>query len=465
MDHVIDWLVKLPPMSVLGAAFLLPLLESSAFVGIAFPGETAVLIAGVVASQGALPLWLVIAVASAGAVIGDSVGYEVGKRYGRRLLDRLPQRLVKPQHIERTSALLRRRAGSAIFVGRFTAALRVLVPGMAGISRLPYPTFLLFNVVGGIVWATAAASVGYIAGKSYHAAEQRLSIIGFGVLALLIGGYLLARLRRHPRVAPLADARLSTERWTGLPLTLAIAAAGGAGWLFGGVLEDVLEHDGVAREDPRWHSFLLDHRLAAVSEFSRVLTYLGSTPVAYVVLVVAVALVVWRERYWAATFAVPALIFGQLICAGVSVLVHRQRPPRADWLTSAAGYAFPSGHAATSVLAWGLVVALAWPWLRGRGHQVTAVVAAVVIAVIVGATQVHLGVHWPADVVGGWALGGLLLTLAVTGLSLLRFRFVTAWQPRRPSREVETVAKRRLMQLRDQASQQGLNESESAQGH
>lgn len=439
MNHVIDWLVKLPPMWVLAAVFLLPLLESSAFVGFVFPGETVVLIAGVMASQGVFPLWLVILAAAAGAIIGDSVGYEIGRRYGRRLLNRLPKRLVKPQHIERTSALLRRRTGSAVLIGRFTAALRVLMPGMAGISRLPYPTFLAFNALGGIAWAMAAAIVGYIAGKSYHAAEQRMSIFGLGVLALLIGGYLLARLRRHPRVAPLVDARLSTERWTGLPLTLAIAAAGGTGWLFGGILEDVAGHEELAQEDPHWHEFLVDHRLAALSDLSRLLTYLASTPVAYLVLVIAVVLVVWRERYWGAVLAVPALIIGQFICAGVSMLVQRQRPPQAHWLTSADGHTFPSCHAATSVLVWGLVVTLAWPLLRGRGQRVTAVIAAVVIAVIVGATRAYLGTNWPTDVVGGWALGGLMLTLAVSGLSLLRFRFAPARHHHRPTREVEAV--------------------------
>lgn len=433
MDQVINWLVKLPAGLVLGAAFALPLLEASTFVGVVFPGETAVLIAGVVASQGALPLWLVILVASGGAIIGDSVGYAIGKRYGQRLLDRLPKRLVKPQHIERTKALLRRRAGSAVFVGRFTAALRVLVPGMAGISRLPYPTFLLFNAVGGVVWAVAAAMVGYIAGKSYHAAEQRMSVIGVGVLALIIGGYVLARLRRHPRVAPLVDARLSAERWTGLPLTLVIAAAGGTGWLFGGITEDVSGHEELARKDPHWHEFLVDHRLTALSDVSRVLTYLGSAPVAYLVIVIAVVLVIWRGRYWTATFAIPAVIVGQLICAGVSVLVHRHRPPQAHWLTSAGGYAFPSGHAAMSLLVWGLVAALAWPWLRSRRQRVTVVVAAVTIALITGATRAYLGTVWPTDVVAGWALGGLLLTLAVTGLALLRFPFA-------PTRQTATVA-------------------------
>lgn len=439
MDQVINWLVNLPAGVVLGAAFLLPLLESSIFVGIVFPGETAVLIAGVVASQGALPLWLVILVASSGAIIGDSIGYEIGKRYGQRLLNRLPKRLVKPQHIERTSALLRRRAGSAVFVGRFTAALRVLLPGMAGISRLPYPTFLLFNALGGIAWATAAAIVGFIAGKSYHAAEQGASIIGFGVLALIIGGYLLVHLRRHPRVAPLVDARLSTERWTGLPLTLAIAAAGGTGWLFGGVLEDVVGHEERAREDPHWHEFLVDHRPAALSDPARVLTYLGSTAIAYLVLVIAVVLVIWRERRWEAILTVPVLIVGQLVCAGVSMLVNRQRPPRADWLTSADGHTFPSCHAATAVLVWGLVVTLAWPWLRGRGQRITAVIAAVVIAVIAGATRAYLGTNWPTDIVGGWALGGLLLTLAVTGLSMVRFLLAATQQHRKSSREVEAV--------------------------
>jgi membrane-associated phospholipid phosphatase len=121
------------------------------------------------------------------------------------------------------------------------------------------------------------------------------------------------------------------------------------------------------------------------------------------------------------------------------VLVHRQRPPQADWLTSADGYAFPSCHAATAVLVWGLVVALAWPLLAGGGHRVTAVIAAGVIAAIAGATQDYLGVHWPSEVVGGWALGGLLLTLAVTALSQLRFRFVATRQHHRPSREGATV--------------------------
>ncbi|KAA8966160.1 phosphatase PAP2 family protein [Mycobacterium sp.] len=252
-----------------------------------------------------------------------------------------------------------------------------------------------------------------------------MSIIGLGLFAALIGGYLLARLRRHPRVAPLIEARLSTERWTGRPLTLVIVAAGGSAWIFAGVARDVVEHDGVARYDPRWHSFLIDHRSAGSIYAARVLTYLGSNVVADLVVVAAVIWALRRGRYWPAITAIPLLFLGQLLRWALAVFIHRPRPPRPDWLASAQGYAFPSGHTTTAVLAWGLVLAVTWPWLTGRGRA-AAVVVVSAVAVVVGATRAYLGVHWPSDVLGGWALGGLLLTLAVTGLSLLRVRFLAA---------------------------------------
>jgi undecaprenyl-diphosphatase len=434
VGHVIDWLVKLPPALVLAAVFVVPLLESSAFVGFIFPGEVAILIGGVIANEGAVPLWSVIVLGAAGAIIGDSIGYEIGKHYGEGVLTRLPKRIVKPEHIARTKELLRRRGGRAVFIGRFTAALRVLVPGMAGMARLRYPSFFLFNALGGILWATETAVVGYLAGKSYRAAEHRLSVIGFGLLALIIAGYLLHRLRRQPRVARYVDARTSTEHWTGRPLTLAIVAVGLSAWAFGGVLQDVVGHDGIALHDQHWHNFLVTHRTAWLSALAKVLTYLGSIPVVYGMLILAALLAARRHRYWEAALALAALIVGQLIRGGISVLVGRPRPPPADWLTSASGYAFPSGHSTNAVLAWGLVVAVVWPWLAERRHRVTAIGVATVVALIVGGTRAYLGVHWPSDVLGGWALGCALLTLSVTAISALRFRSAPTPQYRRGQR-------------------------------
>ncbi|HEY4991823.1 MAG TPA: DedA family protein, partial [Nakamurella sp.] len=190
MVSIVSWLIEqvlgFPPWLALVLIFLLPAAEASVFAGFIFPGEVVVFFGGVLANEGRLALWTVILVGSLGAIIGDSIGYEVGRHYGMRLLARLPARLVKPDHVTRAQDLIRRKGGRAIFLGRFTAALRVLVPGLAGTSGMPYRRFLLFNVTGGITWVVETTLVGYVAGKSYRAAERRLSLISLGLLAAVV---------------------------------------------------------------------------------------------------------------------------------------------------------------------------------------------------------------------------------------------------------------------------------------
>src|SRR5438105_8063667 len=147
MQFLSDAILTLPTWVALLLVFALPALEASAFVGFIFPGEIAVILGGVIASEGELPLAAVLVCASLGAVVGDSVGYAVGRRYGRALLARMP-RLVRPEHVERGVDILKRLGGRAVFVGRFAAALRVLVPGLCGIAGMPYRTFLTWNVIG-----------------------------------------------------------------------------------------------------------------------------------------------------------------------------------------------------------------------------------------------------------------------------------------------------------------------------
>src|SRR4029453_18804431 len=106
----------------------------------------------------------VLAAAVAGAIIGDSVGYLVGRRWGRRLLDGSVGRLVRREHLDRAERYLAERGGPAVFFGRFTAALRALIPGLAGMAGLQYRTFALYNAVGGAIWASGFVLLGYVAG-------------------------------------------------------------------------------------------------------------------------------------------------------------------------------------------------------------------------------------------------------------------------------------------------------------
>ncbi len=181
--------------------FVLAGLECSAFLGIFVPGEVAVIVGGVLAFQGRIPLWAAIVAAVAGASIGDSIGYFIGKRWGRRILHWASGRMIKPHHLDRAEAYLRRRGGSAVFLGRFTAALRVLVPSLAGMSKLHYPTFLAFNVAGAVAWGTGFTLLGYFAGASWRQVERVASRTGLVLLGLVIAGlavtFVVRRVRRR----------------------------------------------------------------------------------------------------------------------------------------------------------------------------------------------------------------------------------------------------------------------------
>lgn len=195
MSALLDAILRLPPALVLVLVFALPALEASAFVGVVVPGEIGVILGGVLANQHELSLPAVVAAAIAGAIVGDSIGYLVGRRYGRQLLARLPRRLVRPEHVRSTEDTIRRLGGKAVFVGRFTAALRALVPGMAGMARMPYRQFLPWNVVGGATWATAFVALGYLAGNQYHRLERYANYAGLALL-VVVAGVLVLRHRR-----------------------------------------------------------------------------------------------------------------------------------------------------------------------------------------------------------------------------------------------------------------------------
>ena len=196
---VLDALRALPPTPMLILAFLCPALEASTMLGVVFPGEIAILVAGAAAQVGTLPLWAVIPTGVAGAVIGDAVGFGVGRRYGARLLDHLPEWLVTPQAVSATNDLIRRRGPIVVLIGRTTALLRALVPGLAGMSGLSWRRFLPYNMLGGIIWATVVAALGYLAGASLTLVQDQLGMASNIILGALVVIGLVVWLRTHVR--------------------------------------------------------------------------------------------------------------------------------------------------------------------------------------------------------------------------------------------------------------------------
>jgi undecaprenyl-diphosphatase len=197
IGHLLEKILHLPAWLILLLVFLLPGLEASIFLGVFFPGEVAVLLGGVAASQGSVSIAPVIIAACLGAVLGDQIGYLVGREWGQQVLRRIPDRLLDEDRLQKGRAYIRRLGAKGVILGRWTAALRALVPGLAGMSHMSYPRFLIANVIGGVGWATLVAVVGYLAGNSYKKVESALGSVSYVLLGLIVVGFIAWHIMRR----------------------------------------------------------------------------------------------------------------------------------------------------------------------------------------------------------------------------------------------------------------------------
>ena len=172
--------------------------EAAAFVGFVLPGETAAILGGVLAFQQMVVLPLMIAVVVIAAITGDSVGYEVGKRYGSRILT-IPVFSQRTRTIDEAREQLRTKGGRVVLLSRFTAVLRAITPGLAGIARMPYRTFFAWNAAGGIIWGTGFVLLGYLAGAGYPKLEKYAGYLSYVVLAVAAATAAFLVIRRHHR--------------------------------------------------------------------------------------------------------------------------------------------------------------------------------------------------------------------------------------------------------------------------
>jgi membrane-associated protein len=187
--------------------------ETAFFLGFVLPGETAVVIGGVLASQGRVSLPVLIGVVVAAAVAGPFAGYELGRRLGGRVVaSRFLRRFSGP--VSKATRTLQARGPAAVLVGRFTAVLRALMPALAGTARMPYRTFALYNTASGIVWGAGYSLLGYLAGTAYTAVERQVGTgLAVALAALVVTAVAVWTVRRHRRE------RAARPAWTGLPGT------------------------------------------------------------------------------------------------------------------------------------------------------------------------------------------------------------------------------------------------------
>lgn len=199
MKTILEALLGLQGWAAAAVIFALPLLEASTLVGLIVPGELALIVGGVLVHFGKLPLWAALGAGIAGAVIGDSLGYAVGRRYGERIRRSWLGRVIGRERWRRADRHLRKKGVFDVVIARIPPVLRTLVPGAAGMAKMPYGKFLAANVVGGVVWATASVLVGILAGREWRTIEKAERWIGLAGLALLIGLVVFLWVKRRRR--------------------------------------------------------------------------------------------------------------------------------------------------------------------------------------------------------------------------------------------------------------------------
>jgi membrane protein DedA with SNARE-associated domain len=171
--RALAFLIEAPWPLVVAVVFLVSSLETAIFLGLVLPGELAVILGG------------------------DSIGYFLGRRYGRRYF-----RGRRKARWSRARLWLRRRGASAVFIGRFTAFLRSIVPAAAGAARLPLTKFVPWCVAAGVIWGGASALLGYFLAKNFETLESLASRFSLAILAVVVVGlgvYLLRSRRKRRR--------------------------------------------------------------------------------------------------------------------------------------------------------------------------------------------------------------------------------------------------------------------------
>jgi membrane protein DedA with SNARE-associated domain len=187
--------------------YALPAVIGLESMGIPSPGETALVLAAVLASQGKLSIWLVIAIGVASAIIGDNIGYWLGRRLGREVLTAPgPLHRHRVRAIEAGDRFYTKHGPKTVFLGRWIAWVRVAAAWLAGINRMPFPSFFLWNAFGGLTWGVTVGLVGYALG---NAAAKVIAtaglVVGIVLGVALVGLFGYRRWRKWRQAHRVAD--------------------------------------------------------------------------------------------------------------------------------------------------------------------------------------------------------------------------------------------------------------------
>jgi len=424
IQSFLSWITQHPHWALAGV-FLVASGESLAVVGLIVPGAAVMVAAGALVALGALEFWPTLLAAVAGAIAGDGISYWLGHHYRDRLRSVWPFR-SHPDWLSRGETFFRRHGAKSILFGRFVGPVRPIIPVVAGMLGMLPAVFYAVNVLSALAWAPAYLLPGMAFGASLALAGAVAARLAVLLVLLVASTWLLLWLVRwdfrvlspragriaqriltwgagHPRLNRLFGGVLDPSRPEASALLLIGTLLIGSTWLFLGILEDVITGDPLVRADQGVYQLMQGLRTPWGDKVMVFATELGDGVVIALVAAAVLAWLMWSKSWRTARYWVAAIGFGQIAATMFKLVLQRPRP-LVDIYDGLSTYAFPSGHATMSTVAYGFLAALVAGQVARPRRWIGYAVAALLIGVI-AASRLYLGAHWLSDVIGGLSLG------------------------------------------------------------
>jgi membrane protein DedA with SNARE-associated domain len=421
------------------AVFVVIVLESSAGLGLIFPGEMMAVIAGAMAADDFFSPWTAYIVVALAAMTGDLAGYTLGHKKGRAVLKRWAfARHQYEKHRKRLEYYFEHYGGATVFVGRFVAVGRAFVPFTAGLSGMRLRKFAPIAVLGGLVWASVAVGLGYTLGSNWRLVEKWLKSVSAGIIVLAILTSLVAAMwraasRRQTQIVaawkrhmtgrygfdltPFVNfirKRFSPRRYLGLHLTVGLIAMTVLAWLFGGIVHTISGQGPLGGLDRTVAQLAAAQRTPALDSAVGVIATLAN-PIWLVFIVGAGAVSYARRREASLSIAAVLFLAGAYALAyGLQAMFARHSANQPELVLVNGFSGFPSAALTASTAGYGMLCYLLAAETDSWRLQTLSVAGAIYIIALIGFAGIYSGLALSA-IVGGFALGGCWLAICVTG--------------------------------------------------